>query len=398
VHQPWRLRPYSVFDVGSGRPRFDDRRNAQIVRRVAARCYRPTNEVLLRLVERHEGRFRCAFSISGTALDQMERWARPALRSFVRLARTGCVEILAETSHHSLTFLLDEGEFERQVRAHADRVEATFGRRPTAFRNTELVVDNRVARAAERLGYEAVLAEGAARVLGGRSARRVYRAAGCRRVRYLLRSHDLSDDVAFRFSARDWAEHPVTAEKYAAWVHRCAEEDVVGLFMDFETFGEHQAAESGIFAFLERMPERVLADPRFEFRTPTEAARAHAPAGALDLRRPVSWADAERDLSAWLGNPMQDSAHAALRGALPLVRRAARREPGLLEEWRRLSTSDHLYYMCTKWFSDGDVHRYFSPWASPHDAYLAYMNVLEDLRRRARRRASRSRLSVAAAE
>jgi alpha-amylase len=383
VHQPWRVRPFSPFELGSRRSPFDDRANARIVRRVAERCYRPANDVLLRLAERHGGRFRCAFSVSGTALDQMERWARPALRSFRDLAATGCVEFLAETSHHSLAFLGDEAEFERQVRDHADRIEGTFGARPTAFRNTELVVDNRVARAAERMGYRVLLAEGAARVLRGRSPRRVYRATGCRRIRYLLRSHDLSDDVAFRFSARGWAEHPVTPEKYARWIHRTADEDVVGLFLDYETFGEHQRAESGIFEFLERMPAEILRDERFRFRTPTEAAAAHEPAGSLDLRRPLSWADTERDLSAWLGNPMQDAAHAALYALLPRVRRAARIDPDLYRDWRRLSSSDHVYYMCTKWLADGDVHAYFSPWRSPHDAHVAFVNVLEDLRHRA---------------
>jgi alpha-amylase len=384
VHQPWRLRPYSVFDVGRRRRWFDDRANARIVRRVAERCYLPMNALLTRLVERHGGRFRFAFSVSGTALDQMERWARPALTSFRRLARTGCVELLAETSCHSLSSLACDDEFLRQVREHADRVEALFGRRPTAFRNTELVADNRVARLAERLGYRCALAEGAARVLRGRSPRKVYRATGGR-LRWLLRSHDLSDDVAFRFSSRDWAEWPVTAEKHARWMHEAGEADVLGLFMDFETFGEHQSAESGIFEFFDRWPAAVLTDPRFVFRTPTEAAGAHPPAGTLDLRRPVSWADTERDVSAWLGNPMQDAAHRAVYALRGLVLRAARRDPSLARDWRRLTTSDHFYYMCTKWFADGDVHTYFSPWASPHDAYVAYRNVLDDLRQRARR-------------
>jgi alpha-amylase len=401
VHQPWRLRPYGFFDVGRSRRWFDDATNRRILRRVADRCYRPANRALLDLVRRHDGRFRCAFSVSGTALDQMERWAPSALSSFRALARTGAVEVLAETSHHSLSCRADLAEFRRQALAHAERVEALFGAKPTTFRNTELVVDPGVAREVEDMGFTALLAEGADGWLRGRTPHATYRVRGGGRLALLLRSYRLSDDVAFRFGDRGWPEWPLTPEKFAGWLSRAAVEDEaaggpIGLFMDYETFGEHHAGEGGILRFLSALPDAVLARPGLRFLTPAQAVVAHPPRRALAVSRPVSWADAERDLTAWLGNDMQREAHRALYDVLPAVRRAARAgRQDLLEAWRRLSTSDHVYYMCTKWFSDGDVHKYFSPYASPHDAYLAFVNVLDDLEDRARA-AGRPRRRVAA--
>ncbi|MFO0931602.1 MAG: glycoside hydrolase family 57 protein [Planctomycetota bacterium] len=382
VHQPFRLRRYTYFDIGVDARWFDDAENERIVRRVAERCYVPTNALLLRLVHETEGRFRCAFSVSGTAIEQMERWAPEALEGFVALARTGCVEVLGETSHHSLAFLADDLEFRAQVADQAARVERVFGRRPTAFRNTELVIDEHVARTVEDLGFVALLGEGSDGLLGWRSPARVYGVEGCERLRLLLRHYRLSDDIAFRFSNRAWDQWPLTAEKFARSLAALPADDVaVNLFMDYETFGEHQWKETGIFDFLAAMPRAVLADPRFAFRTPTEVATAHAPAARLPIPHPISWADAERDLGAWLGNPMQRAANLALYALLPAVRASGRAD--LVAAWRRLSTSDHLYYMFTKRTSDGDVHEHFSPYASPHDAFIAFMNVLDDLERRA---------------
>jgi alpha-amylase len=382
VHQPFRIRRLTCFDVGQGRPWFDDRENERIARRVARRAYGPATAALLAAVRATKGRFRCAFSISGTALDQLERWAPRALRSFQRLAKTGAVEMLAETSHHSLCGLDDGREFEAQVRAHAERVEATFGRRPRTFRNTELVLDQRVARRAAALGFRVALAEGADRVLRGRSPHAVYRVSGVPDLKVLLRSYRLSDDVAFRFSDRGWSEWPLRADRYASWLAgapAAGDDGVVGLFMDFETFGEHHRAASGIVAFLAALPEAVLA-AGLSFATPEEAAERRAPKGTLRLRRPVSWADEDRDVSAWLGNDLQIEARDAHAALGPAVRRASRAgRTDLLEAWRRLSTSDHLYYMYLRAGSDADVHRYFSPWPTPHDAFLSYLHVLEDL-------------------
>jgi alpha-amylase len=398
VHQPFRLRRYTFFDIGAHDHYFDDTENARIVRRVAEKCYLPMNALVLHLVEQHHGRFRCAYSISGTALDQMEQWTPETLESFVRLARTGSVEFLAETSHHSLAGLFDAEEFKDQVTSHAARIERLFGKKPVTFRNTELVVDQNVARAAERLGFKAILGEGADHLLGWRSPHHVYRPEGCEKIKLLLRSYKLSDDIAFRFSNRGWGEWPLTAEKFAAWVHGVPREDeLIGLFMDYETFGEHQWSETGIFKFMEHMPRAILAHPRFRFRTPSEVAAERDPVARLEIPYPVSWADAERDLTAWLGNPMQRAANEALYSLAPLLRELPDEAAGHLKRnWKRLSTSDHLYYMCTKWFSDGDVHKYFSPYSSPHDAFIAFMNVLDDLGRRIERAAAEVRQARAA--
>jgi alpha-amylase len=381
VHQPFRLRKYTFFDIGVDDRWFDDAVNERIVRRVAERCYVPMNALLTRQILRTDGAFRCALSITGTALDQLERWAPKALESFRALVATGCVELVSETSHHSLAFLADDDEFRAQIATHTDRLESVFGRRPTTFRNTELLVDNDVAKTAEELGFTAILGEGADHVLGLRSAHRLYRPSGCRKIKLLLRDYRLSDDIAFRFTNRNWPEWPLTPDKFAGWLADAPEDSSqVGIFMDYETAGEHQWAETGIFEFMENLPDAVAKSPRLSFGTPSSVADAGRDVLKVDVPRPVSWADAERDLSAWLGNDMQRSAHEALYALLPDVRR--RGDPSLHAAWRRLSASDHVYYMSTKHASDGDVHSYFSPYSSPHDAFIAYMNVVDDLARR----------------
>jgi alpha-amylase len=383
VHQPFRLRRYTFFDIGVNHDYFDNAENQRILLRVAEKCYLPMNALLLRLARQHEGRFRFAFSISGTALDEIEMWAPEVLEGFQALADTGCVEFLTESSHHSLAFLRDMSEFDQQVLAHAERIERLFGQRPLTFRNTELIASNAVARRAEELGFTGILCEGADHLLGWRSSHRVYRPEGCERIKMLLRSYRLSDDIAFRFSNRAWSEWPLTAERFAQWVHQLPEdEDFVGLFMDYETFGEHQWADTGIFDFMAHLPAALLAAPHVRFQTPGEALAEADPVGRLDIPYLVSWADTERDLTAWLGNSMQQAAMDALYDVGRQVKQAG--DAALIAKWRRLTTSDHLYYMCTKWFADGDVHKYFSPYGTPHDAFIAFMNVLDDVSRQAR--------------
>jgi alpha-amylase len=396
VHQPFRLRRYTFFDIGRSSQYFFDESNERIVQRVAEKCYQPMNELLLRRIEATGGAFRCSFSISGTALDQFARWTPWVIESFQRLAATGAVEFLAETSHHSLASLFDGEELRVQVRSQARRIQELFGVRPTTFRNTELVCSNAIARQAEALGFSCILGEGADHLLGWRSPHRVYRPEGCERIKLLLRSYRLSDDIAFRFSNRGWDQWPLRAERFASWVEALPpRDDMVGLFMDYETFGEHQWRDTGIFDFMERLPEEILARG-MRFQTPREAAASADPAGRLDIAYPVSWADAERDLTAWLGNDMQRAANQALWEIGRAVRSTG--DSALHADWRRLTTSDHLYYMCTKWFSDGDVHKYFSPFQSPHDAYVAFMNVLDDVDRRARRAVQREREEIDAVE
>jgi len=381
VHQPNRLNHFRFSDVGGRRDYFDDGLNRMIVERVAERCYLPMNAVIERLIRETEGRFRCAFALSGTVLTQLEQWAPKALDSFVALARTGAVEFVSETGYHSLASQGDPDEFAAQVAEQRERLKELFGLAPTTFRNTELILDNRIARQVEDLGFRCLLGEGVDRLLEWRSPRRVYRPKGCQELRLLLRDYLFSDDIAFRFSNREWPEYPLMAERYASWLHRATADDAfIGLFMDYETFGEHQAADTGILEFMSHLPRHVLADPRFDFRTPAEVAATHEPVAELDVPETLSWADKERDLTAWLENEMQRAAHARLYELLPQARAAAEAgHPEHLATWRRLSTSDHVYYMSTKWHSDGDVHEYFTPYDSPHDSFIIFMHVLDDL-------------------
>ncbi len=377
VHQPERLKRYSVFDIGKHVRYFDEEKNGAIARKVAGKCYLPMNALLLKLIDRHKGRFKVAFSISGTALDQFERYAPEVLESFKALARTGCVEFLGETYYHSLSFLYHRKEFDEQVRHHAVRIKELFDQEPKVFRNTELIFSNELANHLQGK-YAAVLCEGADHILGWRSPNFLYTAVTAPRIKLLLKNYKLSDDIAFRFSNKGWNEHPLTVEKYVRWLNGAnGNGNTVNLFMDYETFGEHQWVDTGIFDFMERLPDEILAHPDNDFKTPSELAAAYHPVGVLDIHNPISWADLERDLSAWLGNKMQ---HAAIR-ELYLLREAvmASGDERLIGDWRRLTTSDHFYYMCTKWFSDGDVHKYFNPYDTPYEGYIAFMNVLNDL-------------------
>jgi len=378
VHQPYRLRHYTIFDETADY--FDGFKNAQICRKVADKCYLPTNRLLLDLINEYEGRFKVAFSITGVVLEQLGEYAPDALASFQDLAKTGCVEFLAETYHHTLSFLFSPGEFASQVRAHKRLIHDTFGQTPRVFRNTELIYNNSLAQAVERLGgFDAILSEGADHILGYRSPNYVYRPPNTRHVKLLLKNYRLSDDIAFRFSNRDWSEWPLRADKFAHWINAVNGNGyVVNLFVDYETFGEHQWEATGIFEFLRHLPGEILKHPDTDFKTPSEAAAAYEAVDTIDVPCFISWADIERDLSAWLGNPMQHNAITELYNLEGLVKSS--NDPDLLTDWRRLQTSDHFYYMCTKWFADGDVHKYFNPYDSPYDSYINFMNVLDHLR------------------
>lgn len=379
VHQPMRLdKSYSFFQMGRSHHYRDEAANRDIMRKVADKCYLPANRMMLDLIERHQGRFRISYAITGVAMEQFQEFCPEVLESFRALADTGCVEFIGETHYHSLAFLFSREEFRRQVKMHSRVLEEFFGSRPVTFRNTELIYNNDLALEIERMGYKAVLAEGADQVLGWRSPNFVYQPAGCSKLKALLKNYRLSDDVAFRFSDRGWSEWPVTVEKYADWVHHVAGSgEIVNLFMDYETIGEHQWADTGIFEFFRKLPEAILSRDDFVFETPGEAAAHLDPMAQLDVPYFTSWADLERDVTAWLGNPMQDQA-AELAYALE-DRVLDSGDEDIIATWRELLTSDHFYYMCTKWFSDGDVHKYFNPYDTPHQAFITYMNVLNDL-------------------
>jgi len=378
VHQPFRLRRYSVFDSGANY--FDDYHNAEVCRKVARKCYLPTNRLMLDLLRRFD-RFAVSYSMTGVALEQFEQWAPEVVDSFRALVDTGRVELLAETYYHSLAFLYSRDEFREQVMAHTARMEEVFGVRPRVFRNTELIYNNDLAHFIAGMGFDGLVAEGADHVLGYRSPAFVYRPAGADRVSLLLKNYRLSDDIAFRFSDRNWPEWPLKAETFADWVDQVNGNGyVVNLFMDYETFGEHQWAETGIFDFMDHLPPLVMKDGKNDFKTLSQAIATYPPEGELDVPHMVSWADVERDLSAWLGNAMQSNALHELYRLEGAVKAAG--APELLHDWRRLQTSDHFYYMCTKWFADGDVHKYFNPYESPYDSYINFMNVLDNLRMR----------------
>ena len=377
IHQPARLRLYRFFDIGKDSHYYDDFTNRTILRRVAEQCYLPMNSLLLDLVKKHKGAFKVAFSISGSALEQFERYAPEVIDSFRKLADTGCVEFLCETYYHSLASLASPAEFKHQVLKHKAAIEHYFGVTPVSFRNTELIYSDAIGERVHELGFNTMLTEGAKHILGWRSPDYVYVNDRQEGLRLLLRNYKLSDDIAFRFSNKGWSEWPLTGEKYLGWLKSDAKDgDVVNLFMDYETFGEHQKAASGIFDFMRYLPEAVIKDGTFAFATPSEAAAAHNPISSLEVAEPISWADEERDVTAWLGNELQQEAFNKLYGLYEKV--ALINDPALFNDFGHLQESDHFYYMCTKFFSDGEVHKYFNPYDTPYEAFINYMNVLSD--------------------
>lgn len=375
VHQPTRLRLYRFFDIGKDSHYYDDFANRTILKRIAEKCYLPMNALLLDAIKANKGAFKVAFSLSGSAMDQFERYAPEIMESFRALADTGCVEFLSETYYHSLASLADAHEFEHQVKKHKAAIERHFGVSPKSFRNTELIYSDAIGQAVYAQGFKLILTEGARHIMGWKSPNYVYNNDLQPRLKLLLRNYALSDDIAFRFSDRNWGGWPLTAEKYADWLCK-AEGDVINLFMDYETFGEHQDASCGIFDFMKALPAAVLAHKELEFETPAKIASKHKSVGNLSVPEPISWADEERDVTAWLGNELQQDAFNKLYGLLEKLNLA--NLPQLWEDFGHLQESDHLYYMCTKFFSDGEIHKRFNPYETPYEAFINYMNVLSD--------------------
>lgn len=377
VHQPYRLKEFSCFDNSNTFDYFSDS-NKKILNKVAEKCYLPTNKVLLDLIKLHKGNFRISFSISGVALEQFKDYQPEVLESFQELVKTGCVEILGETYYHSLAAVYDEGEFKLQVERHSDLVKSLFGVTPSVFRNTELIYNNRIGNLVAELGFDGVIAEGCDDILDWRSPNFVYQVQGAP-IGLLLKNYKLSDDIAFRFSNQGWADYPLTADKFAGWVHQISGGgDICNLFMDYETFGEHQWASTGIFEFLKDMPGKVMNHPDWDFKTPSEVLSSYPKLAEIDFFRLTSWADTERDLTAWRGNDLQlkslDNIY-ALKDKIYKIDNFK-----ITDTWRKLQTSDLYYYMCTKWFADGDVHAYFSPYSSPYQAFINYQNVFNNFK------------------
>ncbi|MFH0929524.1 MAG: glycoside hydrolase family 57 protein [Candidatus Aenigmatarchaeota archaeon] len=375
VHQPLRLNRFTVFTKNT--PYFDEARNKKYFERIARKCYLPTNKVLLDLIDQYGKDFKVAFSLTGVFVEQCKKFAPEVLDSFVELSKTGSAEFLNETYYHSLAALFSVEEFKKQIELHRSMVKDTFNQSPSVFRNTEAMYSNEIAKTIENLGYKGIITEGHESILGWRSPNYLYQPKGCSKIVALLRNYKLSDDIGFRFSAKWWKEHPLTADKYASWLSSC-EGNCINLFIDYETFGEHQWEDTGIFEFLKHLPNEVSKYKHLDFKTPSEVAKSYKHVGEIDVPFILSWADVQRDTSAWLENEMQKLAFEQMSKLEGLVKN----DPELLHVWRLMQTSDHFYYMCTKWWADGDVHKYFNPYDSPYDAFINYMNILQDIKRR----------------
>ncbi len=381
VHQPFRIKKYTVFNTGVDHEYFEtdfdsDQSNERILKKVVEKSYLPATNTLKTLLEKYP-EFKFCLSLTGTVIEQLEKWSPETLQVFKDLVGSGRVEILAETYHHTLSFFYSRSEFEMQVQMHKDKIQNLFGQEPSVFRNTELAYNNDLAKWAEEAGYKAILAEGWDPILGWRSPNYLYRPAKSEHIKLLLKNYKLSDDIAFRFGDSLWAEYPLTADKFSHWLSEDQNAVNFNLFMDFETFGEHQWHESGIIKFLEHLPKEWLKNDDHTFLTVSEAADKYEPVDQIDIPQTLTWADTERDLSAWLGNGMQTNAINEIYALEPKV--LSSNDLALIEDWRKLQTSDHFYYMCTKWFNDGDIHAYFSPYETPYDAYINYMNAYRDI-------------------
>lgn len=414
IHQPYRLRRYSVFEKHPFY--FDNLTNRGICQRVADNCYRPATRLLRTLAKDHQGEFRFAISITGCALQQLQEWAPDVVEQLQYLVERNACEILGETYFHSLASVFSREEFNEQVALHEKQIKDVFDVSPQSFRNTELIYNNALAGQLAGAGrYKTVLCEGVDRLLHGRSPNQPYAPPGGKnpaaaRVKLLLRNHRLSDDIAFRFADPSWSHHPLKAHTFASWIDKLNDttlpaeagtdesypgarktrvsspQPLCNLFMDYETIGEHLSADTGIFDFFRDLPKAIIESGggRNDFVTPSDAAMRYQANDTYDVPEPSSWADAERDLSAWHGNAMQTNATEELYELEEAVKdRHAAGDEHILDDWRKLTTSDHVYYMATKHWSDGAVHKYFSPYDSPYDAYINFMNVLDDIRQRA---------------
>ena len=377
IHQPVRLRRYRFFDIGKRHDYFDEYVNRSTIRRITEKCYLPMNHLIMDLIKRYGTNFKVSFSISGSALEQFALHAPEVIESFKELAKTGSVEFLAETYAHSLASLSDTDEFERQVQRHTAKMEELFGQKPVTLRNSSLIYSDQIGERVAAMGFESMLTDGAKHVLGWKSPNFVYTNVMNPRLKLLLKNSRLSDDLTLRFSDHSWHEWPLTADKYARWLKDSTQDsEIVNLFMNYETFGENQLAETGIFEFMRSLPEYIFSTTDFEFLTPSEAVKKHQPVASLHVPYPISWADEEKDITGWLGNELQNEAFEELFKMQPKV--AALNDPELNEDYSRLQASDHFYYMRTKLFSDNDYHRYVSPYETPYEAFINYMNVLSD--------------------
>ncbi|MEL7587249.1 MAG: glycoside hydrolase family 57 protein [Prolixibacteraceae bacterium] len=378
VHQPFRFRRYRFFDIGNDHYYYDDFTNETVMRKAADQSYLPVNTLLLKLIKKFPDRFKVSFSISGIAMEQFRLYAPEVLESFKELAGTGQVEFLSETYSHSMAALKNKELFAQQVRKHDDLIMNWFGQKPQVFANTELIYSDEIGAMVASMGFKAMLAEGAKHVLGWKSPNYLYCNAINPRLKVLMRNFRLSDDIAFRFSNQSWNEYPLTARKFTKWLNSNPNDEIINLFMNYEALGKLQPESTGIFRFIEELPGEILRDKGLKFATPSEIAEEYQPIAAVSVPNATSWADEERDLTAWLGNEMQQEAFNKLYEMHDRMKRVD--DEALIKDWDALQVSDHFYYMCTKFFSDGEVHTYFNPYESPYEAFINYMNVLSDFK------------------
>ncbi|WP_314336177.1 glycoside hydrolase family 57 protein [Capnocytophaga leadbetteri] len=378
IHHPERLRKYQFFDIGKKHNYFDNYANRSELEDLAENCYLPANALLLDLIKKYEGKFKVAFSISGSAIDQLEMHTPEVIRSFQELAQTGQVEFLAETYSHSLASLSeDTDEFELQVKRHSAAIKELFGKKPVTFRNTSLIYSDKIGKRVADLGFKTMLTDGAKHVLGWKSPNFVYKNALDENLNLLLKNSKLSDDIAIRFSDKNWSEYPLTSEKYVDWVsHSLQDTEVLNLFMNYEVIGHYNRAESGIFDFLKYFIQQIAENPNYQFLLPKEVTKKHTAKDILPVPYPISWTDEERDITSWLGNELQKEAFTELFKIQPLVKKKKNAE--LNEDYSRLQASEHFYFMRTKLFSGADYHKYILPYESPYEAFINYMNVLSD--------------------
>ena len=379
VHQPFRHRRYRFFDIGNDHYYYDDYANETIVRKLAEQSYLPTNKLLLKLAGELEGKFKVSFSITGTALDQFELYAPEVIESFQKLAKTGCVEFLSETYSHSLASLKNPAIFREEVSQHKQKIKEIFGLQPKIFRNTEMIYSDDIGELVSEMGFKAIITEGARHVLGWKSPNFLYVNAANPKLKVFMRNFKLSDDIAFRFSNTNWSEFPLTAEKFTGWLKNLTpKEEVINLFLNYESLGGRQPKETGIFNFIEHIAKSIVKEPDLKFATPSEVLKDLQPISAVSVPHAISWADEERDLTAWLGNEMQKEAFEKLYELSAQMQNCSHGE--LNKDWKYLQASDHFYYMSTKIFSSGEAHSYHNPFESPYEAFINYMNVLSDFK------------------
>ncbi len=381
LHQPFRLRKYHFFDIGKDSYYYDDFKNKSIIKKVSKNCYLPTNQILLDLIKKHGEDFKVSFSISGTALDQLEMYAPEVIESFQMLAKTGNVEFVGETYNHSLASLNNEEAFIQQVKLHSQKLKRLFDATPKTFRNTEMIYNDQIGELVANLGFNAIMTEGANHILGWKSPHFVYYNPLNPKLKILLRHYELSDDIAFRFSDRNWAAWPLTTEKYVSWLNGLeANDKLVNLTIAYESFGEHHKVESGIMEFLKALPQTLATHSNFRLATPSEVLQNHVPKAPLHVPNTISWSDVEKDLTAWLGNEMQEDAFHKLYKLQPIISKI--KDKSIQRDWLYLQASEHFYYMSTKYMADEEIHNYFNPYPSPYDAFINYMNILSDFIRR----------------